>query len=477
MSCARSLMVSGPALRTALYTAYSSGRRPAPAMVWPSRARTRWPTANRSNRNEIEIRRCRPGWCVTASVCPGEAAPPSRSGIYSESGANRGWGQPMVGPGRGSPTAWRSRGVAGLLAALALVAAGCTAGGPAGDRAGSAAPSATRTVTPPAQPAEGPGGRQRRHAGVRTTQVGGSPGSVTIFEPEEPTPRSAPVVVFTQGVGPDDYQGWIDHLVARGSIVVFQDQPFQAVDLTGRRKGPVAGLRAAVRELARPGHVKPEWDHLVLVGHSIGGSMAAQLAADTGRERLPRPKALFVLQPPEEDKDSLRVLRGIPPSTLVLVLASDRDTRVGLEGPKALWAALGHVPPANKDYVLVRSDEHGTPALVASHFLSLSGTNDPPDALDFYGPWKLLDALQSCATARRSEEHTSELQSRVELVCRLLLENKKYRTHCRRVVKHTYRSERRSGCSLQRTLIDRHLWDVSRLQGRRPKARPTFFFF
>src|SRR5438105_10668952 len=43
---------------------------------------------------------------------------------------------------------------------------------------------------------------------------------------------------------------------------------------------------------------------------------------------------------------------------------------------------------------------------------------------------RLLDSqmLESAATAkslRRSEEHTSELQSRVDLVCRLLLEKKK----------------------------------------------------
>jgi hypothetical protein len=36
--------------------------------------------------------------------------------------------------------------------------------------------------------------------------------------------------------------------------------------------------------------------------------------------------------------------------------------------------------------VLVRSDEHGTPALVADHFLPLSGSGYPADALDFYGP-------------------------------------------------------------------------------------------
>src|SRR3712207_7559608 len=34
-----------------------------------------------------------------------------------------------------------------------------------------------------------------------------------------------------------------------------------------------------------------------------------------------------------------------------------------------------------------------------------------------------------CFTAARSEEHTSELQSRQYLVCRLLLEKKKNKTH------------------------------------------------
>jgi hypothetical protein len=290
-------------------------------------------------------------------------------------------------------------GVWALLAVLAL--AGCTDGSSAPDRAGSAAPSVTRAITPPVQPVQGPGGSQRRHAGVRTTQAGGSPGSVTIFEPAKPAPASAPVVGFTQGVGPEEYQGWIDHLVGRGSIVVFQNQPFDTVDLTQRRKGPLVGLRAAMRALARPGHVRPRWDQLVLVGHSVGGNMAAQLAADTAKQRLPRPKALFAVQPRLEDQASLRVLRGIAPSTLVVVLASDRDNRVGQEGPKALWAALGQLQTASKDYVLVRSDEHGTPALVADHFLPLSGSGYPADALDFYGPWKLLDALQDCATRRQ----------------------------------------------------------------------------
>src|SRR5438309_9259591 len=38
-------------------------------------------------------------------------------------------------------------------------------------------------------------------------------------------------------------------------------------------------------------------------------------------------------------------------------------------------------------------------------------------------------AAPTAATAPRSEEHTSELQSQFHLVCRLLLEKKKYKKH------------------------------------------------
>src|SRR5438874_3188382 len=50
-----------------------------------------------------------------------------------------------------------------------------------------------------------------------------------------------------------------------------------------------------------------------------------------------------------------------------------------------------------------------------------------PGRLDLDPVWKLtLDAAKSRGLRVRSEEHTSELQSRRDLVCRLLLEKKKY---------------------------------------------------
>src|SRR5256885_6931052 len=53
-----------------------------------------------------------------------------------------------------------------------------------------------------------------------------------------------------------------------------------------------------------------------------------------------------------------------------------------------------------------------------------------------YGPWTLPSPTKTCprnrfcgVTGNRSEEHTSELQSPCNLVCRLLLEKKKQQRH------------------------------------------------
>jgi hypothetical protein len=86
------------------------------------------------------------------------------------------------------------------------------------------------------------------------------------------------------------------------------------------------------------------------------------------------------------------------------VLASSQDDRVGEAGAKALWGAIAHLPAANRDYVRVRSDQRGPVALRADHLFPLSSADNPPDALDYFGPWKLLDGLQRCATVRQDCE-------------------------------------------------------------------------
>src|SRR5690349_23589844 len=59
----------------------------------------------------------------------------------------------------------------------------------------------------------------------------------------------------------------------------------------------------------------------------------------------------------------------------------------------------------------------------AAPLVSISSTNDGSPAIERAPP--VATPLVTCSACMRSEEHTSELQSRRDLVCRLLLEKKK----------------------------------------------------
>src|SRR5207247_6960245 len=73
-----------------------------------------------------------------------------------------------------------------------------------------------------------------------------------------------------------------------------------------------------------------------------------------------------------------------------------------------------------RSIVLAFSDDGGSSwSVPASVGHQVPGT-------DRFNQWLSVDAANGDVT--RSEEHTSELQSRVDLVCRLLLEKKKIQT-------------------------------------------------
>src|SRR2546429_6591361 len=69
---------------------------------------------------------------------------------------------------------------------------------------------------------------------------------------------------------------------------------------------------------------------------------------------------------------------------------------------------------------LFRSNSDGSMSPAGPHFLSVGATQQ------FNTPFGVAaQVVQSSWYESRSEEHTSELQSRLHLVCRLLLEKKK----------------------------------------------------
>lgn len=301
---------------------------------------------------------------------------------------------------------------------------------------------------PPVQPESGPGGRACPHTQVRKLGPFGTEGKAFwIYEPASPAPVTAPVIVFLHGyLGVDAkmYGGWIDHLARRGNIVIFpvyQASLWGAGEYTGNA---LAAVKEAFRILRHdPGHVRPdEKNNFAIVGHSLGCLLGANLAAMAQEEGLPRPKALMACHA----GDANSVVKALPtllrspdkiPDLLMLVVVGSDDRFIGDSAGREIFFLSTGVQPKNKNLILIRSDEHGSPTLEATHFAPLSlneayasggrmtiglrgdelpgplraglasrkmrdTTTLPPgfgriDALDFYGYWKWFDALTDAA--------------------------------------------------------------------------------
>jgi len=77
------------------------------------------------------------------------------------------------------------------------------------------------------------------------------------------------------------------------------------------------------------------------------------------------------------------------------VVAGSDDQLAGDEDGKVIFYGASQIPLEDKDFVWVRSDDHGDPPLVADH--AAPTTLGGADALDYYGFWKLLDGLLEAA--------------------------------------------------------------------------------
>jgi pimeloyl-ACP methyl ester carboxylesterase len=309
---------------------------------------------------------------------------------------------------------------------------------------------AAQRPAPPTQPATGPGGKQYAHAGVIKNRYGAGNEEYWIFEPDTPKPASAPVVVFLHGWGgmnPLYYGAWLDHLVKRGNIVVYPR--YQATLLTAISEftpSTIAAIKDAVNRLqTERGHIKPDLTRFAVVGHSVGGLLAASVAALAEQSKLPKVRAVMSVEPGITDSPiniPLADLKSIPSDTLLLALAGDQDTLVRDNDAKRIYKESINVPAANKDYVTLVTDTHGTPSLQASHRAptamdrdydngegvgggpanpsrvgnSSSRQNGPSaqdrrletmmvNALDFYGMWKLFDALCDAAFYGKNREY------------------------------------------------------------------------
>ena len=304
-------------------------------------------------------------------------------------------------------------------------------------------------ATPPGQPATGPGGADYAHADVRVESHGRGAEQYWLYLPDSPRAAQAPVIIFTHGWGamePGTYEAWLRHLARKGNVVIYpRYQDSLRTPAKDFVPNAVAAIRAAFARLeSADSPVKPDRTRVATAGHSAGGLLAANLGVALPEAGLPAPRAIFSIEPAKSwgQQDGARVpvldLSRVDPRTLLITLAGEEDKLARDIDAKRVFKETTRIPLENKDYVILRSDGHGSPALVAGHRAPgspLASEARAPsddkasrrkgllakavraraaqkvmgedvemetgpalvDALDYYGTWKLLDALCDAA--------------------------------------------------------------------------------
>jgi poly(3-hydroxybutyrate) depolymerase len=256
----------------------------------------------------------------------------------------------------------------------------------------------------PAQPKDGPGGSKAAHASIRESEHGAGATRYWLFEPAEPAPKKAPLVIFLHGysaTNPDPYRAWISHIVKRGAIVVYpQYQKDLFTPPVEYFQNSATSIRSALEVLAEDGHVKPDLARVAVVGHSAGGVGSANYAAHAVEEKLPLPKAIMTVHAGQGPEKGLQIipleeLDTVPESVKVVVVAGQEDQFVGMRSSRRIWQGTKHVK--ERVFITVQSDTHGMPRLVSGHLAPLARDMIAANTLDYLGYWRLFDELCDAA--------------------------------------------------------------------------------
>lgn len=230
---------------------------------------------------------------------------------------------------------------------------------------------------PPAQPAEGAGGKDDRTATVTKRIVGLSGSASYAFFKAGPAPAAGrPVAVLFHAWGapnPQVYGAWIDHLARTGFLVVVPR--FQEVNRTkpaDASANAVRAMKATFTELGADPDAKPDLAKVAYVGHLAGAAIAASVAGAAKGEGLPAPKLVFAAMPggiasdPKARGIPLKDLGDIPAQTLIITMIGDRDARAADLAARRILREASAVPIERKLFIRVLSDDHGFPALTAT---------------------------------------------------------------------------------------------------------------
>jgi len=114
--------------------------------------------------------------------------------------------------------------------------------------------------------------------------------------------------------------------------------------------------------------------------------------------RLPRPKSIMPVQPFIRSDTMMKNFYAIPATTLLLVFVGENDIIVENHSAKVIFSYSDQIPFDQKDFIVQRTDQYESPALVADHFAPISIPNSSwIDAMYYYSTWRLFDALTDYA--------------------------------------------------------------------------------
>ncbi len=279
------------------------------------------------------------------------------------------------------------------------------------------------TLAPTAHAGDGRQGEPApRHKSIRKSEIGEGPRSYILFEPADPTPDRAPVVVFLHGwlaMNPGVYGAWIDHLVRDGNVVIYPRYMETETPVVEFLPNTLDALVDAFVVLeSSPTHIKADRSRFAVMGHSTGGVLSAQVAALARSRGLPDPRAVVAVTPGDIVRTRGPKLSDIPATTLLVVVAAEHDIITGDGRARQIYREATSVPTFRKKFVLFRTDLRGRPIFWADHLaptasLASFDNGDGPfhdfqmyqgatNAIDREGFWKVADLTLAAAFAGQS---------------------------------------------------------------------------
>lgn len=267
------------------------------------------------------------------------------------------------------------------------------------------------------QPAAGPGGAEYLHKSVAFYDGAARADGFWLFEPADPKPDSAEVVVFMHGYGaynPLAYGKWVKHLVAKGNIVIY---PRYQKNLLMPRPdafpaNAAQGIQDALKLLNTGDHVRPKTKQVAYFGHSYGGVITANLGVNWKKYGIPKPAAMLLCQPGSGPLKGARLEKydSLSSDLNLLIIVGEDDYVVGHEFGKLVFETAVNTPMRN--LVVQRHDTDGHRWVLATHSEPYSYDLDFDSGVrnyttrrvfqssrlnevDFNCYWKLGDALIS----------------------------------------------------------------------------------